>query len=78
MTYEQKLTKIGNSVGVIIPSEVLKRLKLTSGSKVFLEQVQDQILLKRTEDVYVSPEFLRVAEKVSDKYKKAFRELALK
>ena len=78
MTYEQKLTKIGNSVGVIIPSEVLKRLKLTSGSKVFLEQVQDQILVKKTENTYVSPEFLRAAEKVSDKYKKAFRELAIK
>jgi putative addiction module antidote len=31
-----KITKIGNSDGVILPKEVLARLKLVTGDKVFL------------------------------------------
>lgn len=31
-----KLTQIGNSVGVILPKEVLARLKLAKGDTVFL------------------------------------------
>ncbi len=31
-----KLTKIGNSVGLILPKEVLARLKLEKGDTVFL------------------------------------------
>jgi putative addiction module antidote len=31
-----KLTQIGNSVGVILPKEVLARLKLEKGDTVFL------------------------------------------
>ncbi|MFN5190625.1 MAG: AbrB/MazE/SpoVT family DNA-binding domain-containing protein, partial [Burkholderiales bacterium] len=31
-----KLTQIGNSVGVILPKEVLARLKLAKGDTVYL------------------------------------------
>ncbi len=31
-----KLTQIGNSVGVILPKEVLARLKLEKGDSLFL------------------------------------------
>ena len=31
-----KLTQIGNSVGVILPKEILSRLKLEKGDKVFV------------------------------------------
>lgn len=33
-----KLTQIGNSVGVILPKEVLARLKLEKGSSVFITE----------------------------------------
>ena len=33
-----KLTQIGNSVGVILPKEVLARLKLEKGSSVFVTE----------------------------------------
>jgi putative addiction module antidote len=33
-----KLTQIGNSVGVILPKEVLARLKLAKGDTVFLTE----------------------------------------
>ena len=40
-----KLTQIGNSVGVILPKEVLARLKLEKGDTVFLTEAADGITL---------------------------------
>lgn len=34
-----KLTQIGNSVGVILPKEVLARLKVEKGDVLFLSEV---------------------------------------
>ena len=36
-----KLTQIGNSVGVILPKEVISRLKLSKGETVFLTETPD-------------------------------------
>ncbi|MFN0313947.1 MAG: AbrB/MazE/SpoVT family DNA-binding domain-containing protein [Burkholderiales bacterium] len=36
-----KLTQIGNSVGVILPKEVLARLKLEKGDEVFITESPD-------------------------------------
>ncbi len=37
-----KLTQIGNSVGVILPKEVLARLKLEKGDTVYLTENPDR------------------------------------
>jgi putative addiction module antidote len=36
-----KLTQIGNSVGVILPKEVLARLKLEKGDAIFITETPD-------------------------------------
>ena len=36
-----KLTQIGNSVGIILPKEVLARLKLTKGDVLYLTENPD-------------------------------------
>lgn len=36
-----KLTPIGNSVGVVLPTEALARLKLGKGESVFLTETPD-------------------------------------
>jgi putative addiction module antidote len=36
-----KLTQIGNSVGVILPKEVLARLKLEKGDTVFMTETPE-------------------------------------
>jgi putative addiction module antidote len=41
MHYTLKLTQIGNSVGVILPKEVLAQLKLEKGDAVFLTESPD-------------------------------------
>jgi putative addiction module antidote len=40
-----KLSQIGNSVGVILPKEVLARLKLAKGDTVFLTEASNGITL---------------------------------
>jgi putative addiction module antidote len=40
-----KLTQIGNSVGVILPKEVLARLKLDKGSSVFITEAPGGYIL---------------------------------
>lgn len=76
MVYKQKLTKIGNSVGIIIPKQLLKSLGLDVGNKIYLEQVQDKLIMDRNEITSITPEFLRLAESIGKRYSKAFEELA--
>ncbi len=40
-----KLTQIGNSVGVILPKEVLSRLRLEKGQSVFLTETPEGMVL---------------------------------
>jgi putative addiction module antidote len=49
-----KLTQIGNSVGVILPKEVLARLKLEKGDSVFVTDAVNGVMLTP-----YSPEFER-------------------
>lgn len=76
MVHKQKLTKIGNSVGIILPKQLLDSLGLNVGQEVFLEQVQDKVVLDTKKSSSISPEFLRIAEGVGKKYAEAFEELA--
>lgn len=78
MTYKQKLTKIGNSVGVILPKVLLDSLGLKEGNELYIENIKDKIVLKTDNSDYISPEFLKVAEGVGKKYKTTFEELASK
>ncbi|MBL8314158.1 MAG: AbrB/MazE/SpoVT family DNA-binding domain-containing protein [Rubrivivax sp.] len=69
-----KLTQIGNSVGVILPKEVLARLKLEKGDTVFVTDVTDGIRLTP-----YSPEFetqMAAARDVMKKRRQVLRELA--
>jgi len=40
-----KLTQIGNSVGLILPKEVLVRLKLEKGDTVFVTETPDGVAM---------------------------------
>jgi putative addiction module antidote len=40
-----KLTQIGNSVGLILPKEVLARLKLEKGDTVFVTDAANGVML---------------------------------
>ena len=69
-----KLTQIGNSVGVILPKEVLARLKLSKGDTLHVSETPDGIALTPydpafEEQVDMGREFMR-------EYRDTFRALA--
>ncbi|MED5617874.1 AbrB/MazE/SpoVT family DNA-binding domain-containing protein [Ideonella sp. BN130291] len=69
-----KLTQIGNSVGVILPKEVLARLKLEKGDTVYMTEAVDGVRLTP-----YSPEFERqmsAARRIMKKRRDVLRELA--
>lgn len=69
-----KLTQIGNSIGVILPREVLGRLKLEKGESVFLMETPDGYAITPydpalEEQIQAGREFMR-------EYRDTFHQLA--
>ena len=69
-----KLTQIGNSVGVILPKEVLARLKVEKGDTLFMSEAANGFTLS----IY-SPEFeaqMTEARRIMKKRRAVLHELA--
>jgi len=69
-----KLTQIGNSVGLILPKEVLARLKLEKGDTVFLTDAPGAVTITP-----YNPEFeeqLDIAREFMREYRDTFNALA--
>jgi putative addiction module antidote len=69
-----KLTQIGNSVGVILPREILARLKLEKGDTVFVTDAANGVTLTPydpalDEQIEAGREFMR-------EYRDTFHQLA--
>ena len=71
---ELKLSKVGNSVGVVIPKEILARLNVGAGDTLYLTEGPDGMKLTP-----YNPRFARhmeVAEKVMKERRNLLRSLA--
>ena len=69
-----KLTKIGNSVGVILPKKVREKMKVECGDAVYLTETPDGY-----EVTPYDPEFsgqMEVARKITKMRRAVLRELA--
>ncbi|MFW6357692.1 MAG: AbrB/MazE/SpoVT family DNA-binding domain-containing protein [Chroococcales cyanobacterium] len=69
-----KVCKLGDSVGVTLPKEVLEKMGITEGDTLYLSEVPGGIQLTRS-----NPAFEKVMEayqKVNEKYGNALRKLA--
>lgn len=69
-----KLTKIGNSTGVILPKEVLAELKVEQGDQIFLTRTKDGFIVSAADEL-VDAQF-NTLRKVMKKRRSALRELA--
>jgi len=70
-----KVRKVGNSLGVVLPKEVLSRLNLNDGDRVFLTEAPDGSYRITPYD----PEFesyAKIAKKGMAKYRNTLRALA--
>ncbi len=77
--YERKVTKIGNSIGITLPNEVLKEAGLVYGDNVVIKVKNGDIVLSKKENITlpegVDAEFMNVLSEVIDKHDKAFKGL---
>ena len=74
MFLELKLRKVGNSLGVVLPKEVLAHLKVEEGDTVTVTEAQDGVRLSAS-----NPEFAKtmsVFESLNRRYRNTLRELA--
>ena len=71
---ELKLTQIGNSVGVILPKELLAKLKLEKGDIVFATDAPGGVLLSAYNQKIEHQ--LRLGREFMNEYRETLRELA--
>jgi putative addiction module antidote len=69
-----KLTQIGNSVGLVLPKEVLARLKLEKGDTVFLTEAPDGVRLTPHDPSFEIQ--MEAARAIMKKRRNVLRELA--
>jgi putative addiction module antidote len=72
--YGLKVTQIGNSLGVVLPKEVLALLKLDKGDVVYVTQTPDGLRLTPHDPAFEQQ--MRAARRVMKKRRAVLRELA--
>jgi len=75
MVYELKLRKVGNSVGVILPKEVLAHLKVAEGDSLSVTEGPDYSLRLSISRTEVTRQ-MDVVQDVIKRYRHTLRELA--
>lgn len=69
-----KITQIGNSVGVILPKEVLARLKVAKGDTLFLTDAANGIILTPYDPELEAQ--LKLGREFMHEYRDTFHQLA--
>ena len=69
-----KVTAIGNSMGIVLPKEVLSKLKASKGDELYLVDSPEGLTLKPYQPDFENQ--MKVAESVMKKYRTALHELA--
>ena len=74
MNIKLKITTVGNSAGVVLPKELLARLRVEKGDELFVTETPDGIKLMAYDPVFEKQ--MAVAEGVMRKRRTLLRELA--
>ena len=69
-----KITAIGNSVGVVLPKELLARLRVEKGDELYVAETPDGIKLMPHDPVFAQQ--MEVAERVMRQDRAMLRKLA--
>ena len=69
-----KITTIGNSAGVILPKELLARLRVDKGDELYAVETPDGVRLTTYDPVFAAQ--MEVAEKVMRNRRDLLRKLA--
>ncbi|NCJ07456.1 AbrB/MazE/SpoVT family DNA-binding domain-containing protein [Synechococcales cyanobacterium C] len=69
-----KIRKVGNSLGLTLPKEILEKLQVSEGDTVFVTETPDGIQLTPYDPAF--EQAMAAYHKVNSRYKNALRELA--
>ena len=69
-----KITQIGNSLGVVLPKEMLARLKLSKGDSVFVTDAPGGVVMSPYDPAV--DEQLALGREFMHEYRDTFRQLA--
>ena len=72
--FSLKLTKIGNSLGLILPKEVLARLKLAKGDQIFITEAPEGYRITPHNPAFEAQ--MKAARKIMKRRRAVLRELA--
>lgn len=68
MEVERKIRKIGNSLGVYLPSDMLKQMGAKEGDKVFISMEDGEIIVRSSEKKKDNDEFKAKVVKIIEEY----------
>ncbi len=74
--YKLKVSKIGNSVGIVLPKEALAKLNIEAGETLYLKETSNSFELSSSDRAF--EEEMQIARQVMTQYHNAFKELAVK
>lgn len=74
MTASLKITTVGNSVGVVLPKEILERLRVKKGDTLFVTETPEGIELRAFDAEFA--EQMAIAEQVMREDRDVLRKLA--
>jgi putative addiction module antidote len=69
-----KIRKIGNSLGVVLPQDILARMRVTEGDKLFVHDTPDGVTLTPTDAGFEQQ--MKIAREVMHRRRAVLRELA--
>jgi putative addiction module antidote len=74
MTIKLKVTTVGSSIGVVLPKEILAKLRVAKGDTLFVSETPDGIELRPYDDEFA--EQMAIAEQVMREDRDVLRKLA--
>jgi len=74
MATKVKITTVGNSVGIVLPKEILARLKVDKGDSITLSETPYGFNMTAYDETFMRK--LEATERVMRNYKDALRKLA--
>lgn len=74
MTATLKITTVGNSVGVILPKEILSRLRVSKGDSVYVTETPKGIEISAYNERFARQ--MEAGERVMNKHRDVLKKLA--
>ena len=75
MAIEAKVRKIGSSLGIVLPKEVLQSMKVEEGASLYLTEAPKCSIQIHAEKPHFKKK-MEAAEDIMRRYRNTFRELA--